>query len=135
MAEPDQSVIISVPTSWTPSMREVFAEEVIDFIQTRTESGLDINNKPFKAYADSYKDSTEFQLAGKGNTVDLQFTSDMLFSLEMLSQGRGFVRIGAGDQFANDKIAFNKAKGRQFLGVNSADRRKLINRVEAAFGV
>lgn len=136
MAEPDQSVIIRVPFLWGARARQVFAEEVIDFIQTRTDKGLDVNNRPFKGYSGNYVKTQDFQLAGKSkNDVNLQFTSDMLFSLELKSHGRGFVRIGASDSAANDKIAWNKRKGRTFLGVSDQDRLTLIRRVEGALGL
>ena len=128
MAEPKQDVIITIPGNISAADREVLGNEIARFIIERTRKGLDINNRPFKAYSESYKDSIDFDNAGKTNRVNLTLTGEMLNTVELLSHGLGFVKIGFDDSESNDKASFNRQNGRDFLGINQKDLNLLISK-------
>ena len=69
-------------------------EDLIDFIRDRTSKGLGKDNKPFPKYSKAYKESFEFKVAGKTNTVDLELTGEMMDSLIVLSVKKGEIEIG-----------------------------------------
>lgn len=135
MAEPDQSFIVRIPRNFKPEAREILAEEIIFLIRSRTKKGLNINNIPFHQYSTSYKDSIEFTATGKTSLVDLTLTDDMLSSLVVKSDGKGFIKIGLSDTFANDKASWNKRNGREFMGISAKDLGVLVNGVRSALGI
>lgn len=135
MAEPDQSFIVNVPSNFDKAARDVLADEIIDFVRRRTQRGLSINNTPFAPYSKSYTESIEFTATGKSSLVDLTLTEDMLGSLVVKSEGRGFIKIGMSDTFANDKAAWNRRNGRDFMGISAKDLRVLVESVRSALGI
>ena len=127
MAEPSQSVIINIPTGYSASQRNQIGKEIVRFIQSRTRKGLNIQNKPFKAYSQSYKDDLDFSNAGKSNTVNLTLTGEMLNTLTVLSTGLDFITVGFDDTDGNDKASFNRQNGRQFVGITPKDLNSILS--------
>lgn len=136
MAESQQKVTINISRELNAQQRIRFSELAIEKIQTRTRSGLDIEGVRFQQYSASYKDSIDFDIAGKTGTVNLEQTGDMLDSIELLGHGTGFVVLGyEAGTLANDKAAWAAASdngaSRRFLGLSEDDRAAIENTVKA----
>ncbi len=127
MAELSQSKVINIPTSFSGRKRKQIGDDVVDFIKSRTQSGLDVNNNFFSGY------SKEYSKAGK---VDLTDSEQMLNNLKLLSHGPGFVRIGFDSGIANDKASWNQnprgqksdSPARTFVGISTADLTRILDR-------
>lgn len=125
MAEPTQSKIIQIPDRYSGTQRKKIADEVIQFIKRRTQSGIDVNGNLFASYSKSYE---------KTGTVDLTVTEQMLNSLELLSHGKGFIRIGFGNRNANDKASWvqnprgqkSGTEPRLFVGISQAELNRIL---------
>lgn len=135
MPESQLKLRLLVPRDFNDDERRFTARLVIDFIQDRTDKGLDINNKKFPIYSDGYSKSLDFRLAGKSKTkVDLQQTGDTIHSIELITHGIGFITIGydPGSE-ENDKAQWLQAKdngvSRKFLGITDNDYKKIIDKV------
>lgn len=123
---------IDISKKYSPEERRAIASEIIDYIQERTESGKDKNNRNFKPYTKKYKEEK-----GQSN-VDLFFSGDMISEIEMLQNNSGRIRIGYdrdydgigkvegnilgtyGDENKKDK------KPRDFLGITQADLNRIL---------
>jgi hypothetical protein len=131
MAEKQQQIRISIPTDIDALGRAVLGRMIIDFIQDRTSKGKDISGANFARYSQSYKESADFETAGKSGLVNLQLTGDTLASIEVLSHAPGSVTLGfeAGTQ-ENDKAAWVSdnvgGPSRSFLGINAKDLQKVV---------
>lgn len=130
MAEPSQSRIIQIPERLSGRQRREVGQAVVDFIKRRTQSGLDVNNRLFASYSPNYD---------KTGTVNLTVSEQMLNSLELLSHGKGFIRIGFGNTTANNKAGYIQApRGqksgsavREFVGISQGDLNRIIDGVES----
>lgn len=129
MAEPSQAKIINIPNRFSARQRKQIGQDIIARIKERTSLGLDRNNRLFAGYSPNYE---------KSGTVNLRVSGDMLAGLEVLSHGRGFIRIGFASRRTNDKAAFIQApRGqkagnqpvREFVGISQAD----LNRILASY--
>jgi hypothetical protein len=61
-----------------PAVKSIFAQEAIQTIIDRTQSGVDKNGKKFKEYSETYTESSLFKTYGKSESpVDLLLTGDM----------------------------------------------------------
>lgn len=134
MAEPQLKRRLIVPRDFSSEERQLVGRLAIDFIQKRTDRGLDVNNSSFPSYSQSYKESDDFQIAGKSNRVNLKQSGDTLASIEVLSHGTGFVTIGyQSGSLENDKAVWlqrsDNGVSRKFLGLTDEDLNKIINRV------
>lgn len=123
---------IELDKSYGPSDREAIAQEIIDEIITRTENGLDADNKRFIGYSKSYAKEK-----GQSN-VDLTFSGEMLAEIRLLQNKSGKIRIGFDKSYdgigkvegnvlgtyGNDKPI---NKGRNFLGITDSDLRSILN--------
>ncbi len=127
-----QKIDISIPENIDKFNRQVLAEELIEYIRKRTESGKDKSGDRFAPYSKEYKNSLEFKIAGKTNKVDLKQTGDMLAAIELLNDTRGKLTIG----FRNGTLENDKADGhitgnigvkRDFLGFSGSETSKLKN--------
>lgn len=98
MATKHQFTDIKISPAYTDEERRAIARDLVKYIKDRTEDGKGPGGKPWSGeagkYSDEYKKSLEFKIAGKGSTVDLSLSGDMLDSLDLLSSQRGQVRIG-----------------------------------------
>lgn len=134
-------VDVAIPKRFGPTERLAIAQEVIDFIVTRTRAGKDIDGAAFPKYSQSYKGSLDFKIAGKGSRVDLTLTGEMLDSIKLISHSSGRVTVGfdRSDSKLNGKAEGNQLgtygsdtpnpkKARPFLGINKDDLQKIIKR-------
>lgn len=128
MAEPSQSKIIQIPEGYSGGQRKQIGEDIVRFIKRRTQSGIDINGNLFEGYSRFYD---------KSGTVDLTVTEQMLNSLELLSHGPGYVRIGFSNSRANDKArwsqspygeAAGKRPAREFVGISQSDLNLILEK-------
>lgn len=79
----------------SPDQKDEVADLIIERIVNRTDQGKDKNNRTFKEYSDSYKESLDFKIAGKkGKPVNLQLSGDMLAALSVLDKTSRSVTIG-----------------------------------------
>ena len=128
MAEPLQTKIINIPDRYNSAQRIRIAQDIIAWIRERTSSGLDVNNRAFAGYSSAYE---------KSGTVNLRLSGDMLAGLELLSHGKGFLRIGFTNADANDKAAYIQAprgekRGKQpkrtFVGISQGALNRILER-------
>ena len=144
-----QRARIPCPEDLTPSQREAYANELIDIIRNRSESGYGV--KPtgegdwrkyrFPGYSKSYTESLDFKIAGKSaGRVDLSLSGDMLAALDVLSTSPGSVMIGyengteendraEGNQKGSYGGSPNERKARAFLGATKAEQREALERI------
>lgn len=128
---------VKIDTSLKPKERLQLSEAIINYIQNRTQDGLDKNLEKFERYSASYA-------AYKGvgvNDVDLVFAGDMLSDLKVLSHKSGELTIGfeKGSQ-SNAKAEGNikgtygnsspVTKGRDFLGISQEEVDALMNNLD-----
>lgn len=138
MAEPVQKFTITVPRNFNVTQRRQIGDLAIETIQARTAKGNKLGGGKFKAYTQSYKDSKDFKTAGKTNTVNLELSSEMMNSIEILGQGVGFVTIGyEADTFSNDKASWliNSTAHtirRPFLGLSEIETKAIIAQVQSS---
>tara|TARA_B100001971_G_C18266422_1_gene593064 strand:+ start:1430 stop:1945 length:516 start_codon:yes stop_codon:yes gene_type:complete len=85
---------IDIPRDLTPRQRELLAEKIVRKIRERTKEGKSATGRPFKGYSKEYKESLDFKLAGKSDTVDLRSTGDMLSELDVLSINNRYIMVG-----------------------------------------
>lgn len=128
-----QKVTIDIPKGYDSEERRSIGVDIIDRIIDRTKSGKDKNGEDFTGYTPEYKKSFDFKLAGKGSTVNLTLSGEMLNSLEVLETSDGSITIGyrPNDKFNNDKAEGNilgsyggkpnPGKARDFLGATSIE--------------
>lgn len=126
MPEKQQKIRITIPSDIDALGRKVLAQMIIDFIQDRTSRGLDMNGDNFAPYSETYKDSKDFSVAGKSNTVNLRLTGDTMASIELLTDITGSVTLGfAPGTSENDKAAWvsdsDGGPARRFLGISAND--------------
>jgi len=134
-----QKFPVVISEKYTAEERRAIAAEIIQRITERTrDEGQDKNNQKFKGYSDSYKNSLDFKIAGKGK-VDLTLTGEMIDSIQLLKSVPGKIEIGykAGDEI-NGKVEGNilgtygnsKPVGppRDFLGLTQTDLREILRR-------
>ena len=135
MAE-QQKVTINIPKYLDEDDRASLAEDIIDYITTRTAKGYDKNNRKFKPYTKEY---AERKGVSRGD-VDLINSTDLLESILLLDSDTGMLVIGyaEGDEIngkAEGNITGsygqpdpNPAKARDYLGVSRRDLAELISR-------
>lgn len=132
MSEPQQYFIVNIDPRFDAGSRQLIGNDIVSFIEARTNQGLDRFNRPFKKYAESYINSLDFKLAGKTpQQVNLRLTGDMHASLRVLSHGPGFIKIGfPGMSDENDKAKWNAEKGRDLLGIMPKDLAYILRQYE-----
>lgn len=141
-----QKIVIEIPTDFDEEERSAIGKEIITFIQDRTASGLDKNNRRFPSYSKSYIESFEFKVAGKDKgEINLALSHDMMNALDVISTSRGKIVIGyeAGSDI-NDRVEGNRLgsyggnpnpkKARDFLGINKKDLSDILDNYEPAAG-
>jgi len=136
-----QKVSIEIPDDLKPKEREELAFAILEHIRERTASGTGLNSsgtrlKDFPKYSDSYKKSLDFKIAGKGGTVNLKLSGDMLDAMDLLRHKKGEITIGFERGPENDRAEGNilgsygglpnSAKARNFLGVTRAELKMIV---------
>jgi len=144
-----QKAVIRIPKEYGPMERRAISNKIIDLVVRRTQSGKDINNKPFPGYTGknkkagkysaAYTKSLDFKTGGKSKTkINLTLSEEMLNAIEPLSQRSGSVTIGipGDDKRNNGKAEGNQkgtygnkrpvTKGRKFIGISQNDLNKIL---------
>lgn len=129
-----QKITIQVDNRYSDSELRAIGTDIIDHIVDRTRNNnLDKDNRPLRAYSEEYKNSLEFNIAGKSaSDVNLTLTGEMLDSLEVLRVRKGAIEIGYRSGSINDKVEGNRIgsygqpngdprKARDFLGIHPTD--------------
>jgi hypothetical protein len=112
-------------------IREAFGQAVIDLMKERTERGVDIKGKPFKAYSPQYVKSLDFAAAGKSkNKINMTLSGDMLGLLDVVENKKSEIKIGWGSDETENAKAYNHNEGdtlpkRAFFGVTEKELQKL----------
>lgn len=122
---------IDLSRNYSPEERQAIAAEIIDFVVSRTENGLDKNNEKFVKYSKSYAKE-------KGQTnVDLTFSGEMLSAISLLQSKSGKLRIGYESDYEEiGRVTGNVlgtygnqkpvTKGRDFLGLTEKDLNRIL---------
>lgn len=139
---PQQKVEIAIPSDLPPAAREELGDLIIEHIVDRTQRGKDKNGKDFPAYSSSYVKSLDFKIAGKSRgKVDLQLSGDMLAAIQLLSSKKGKLTVGfergaeengraEGNILGSYGGSPNRSKARDFLGIEKAKLRELVEYVK-----
>lgn len=114
------------------SIRDSFAQDVIDHIVQRSQSGKSINNRGFKKYDEDYVESDTFRAYGKSTDVNMTLTGQMLDSVDVLESGGTSFKIGINDPSQAPK-AYNHQVGdtlpkREWFGVRDAELQSLADK-------
>ena len=123
---------IKIPIELSKATANQIAEDLIDFIIERTSTGKGKDGKSFPSYSKSYKESLDFKIAGKGSTVDLVLTGEMLDSLKVIKAESGEVIIGydsddevagrvEGNTIGSYGGSAKKSRARNFLGLSDKE--------------
>lgn len=136
-----QRIRVEIPKDLRPVERVAVANEIIEFIINRTQSGKDKDNNDFPGYTKGYKKSLNFKNAGKGSTPNLRLTGEMLNTMELISHKSGSLLIGydRNDSDLNGKVEGNRIgsygqddpdpdKARDFLGITESDLNKILEK-------
>ena len=96
MAAQLQQLTVTIPKGYDSPTRRAIAQDIIDFIvrRTRQGKGKDGQSFPGSTYSKEYRESLEFRIAGKGSTVDLTLTGEMLNSIEIITTTATSITIG-----------------------------------------
>jgi len=125
--------------------KDEVADLIIERIVNRTDQGKDKQGKRFPGYSKSYKESLDFKVAGKGKTVDLQLSGDMLAALAHLKKHDTNRSIVVGFENGSEENAkadgnirgtYGKPtpdpkKARDFLGITETELSKIVKFVKA----
>jgi len=106
--------------------------QLLDIIRTKTQKGIDFQNKPFAPYSEGYLKKLEKE--GKPTNVDLWYTGKMLGSLTpseaIKKTGKYKITLGFARAEERNKALWNQVLGtpkREFFGFNSTTE-KIINK-------
>lgn len=137
-----QKVTLEIPDDLKPKEREDLAFAILEHIRERTASGTGLNSagtrlKDFPKYSKSYIKSLDFRIAGKGSTVNLTLSGDMLDAMDLLKHKKGELTIGfergseenaraEGNILGSYGGAPNAAKARNFLGVTRSELKMIV---------
>lgn len=133
---PQMKTVISVPKGLDEEERIAIAEDIVEFIITRTGAGLDRYNRKFKKYSKEYAR----EKGVSPGDVDLIVSGDLLDSLLLLDHSRGEIVIGyEEDDEINGKAEGNitgsygqpepnPRKARDYLGISTRDLAAIIAR-------
>lgn len=113
-----------------PVIRRQIAEDLIEKIEKRTNSGIGVNGTGKEVelkspYSEMYANSDEFKAFGKKkNKVNMKLTGSMMASLNMVNENSKYIEIGIDNEEAPK--AYNHMVGdtlpkRPFLGLTSKD--------------
>ena len=113
--------------------RQLLGQLIIERIQERSESGRDIDGRRFSRYSRDYVDY--LREIGADSGLDLTLTGEMLNSIQILSEGEGFIEIGLEPgSFAARKATYNQGgnpriPSRPFMGIRDSEASSLENEV------
>ena len=127
----------------TKDQRDKLGELIIERIYERTTvENKSYTGRSFPKYSESYKKSLDFKVAGKSaSDINLELSGDMLAALRVLSDSKNQITVGfdadtdenaraEGNILGSYGGAPNPKKARDFLGINSTELKKLVQRVK-----
>ena len=98
--------------------------QLVDIIRTKTQKGIDFNDRPFAPYSSGYL--KKLNREGKSTNVDLFYTGRMLGSLtpsgSVKKTGKHKVSVNFTNSQMRQRAVFNQVLGktkREFFGFNS----------------
>lgn len=134
--------VVKIPAAYSARERRAIASDILDYIRERTADGKGKDGKSWSGaagkYSKSYKQSLQYQIAGKGNKVDLKLTGDMLETMRLIEDDKGAIKIGfdegdaeAGKAEGNIRGSYgqptgNKSKARDFLALSREEIKKIL---------
>jgi len=129
-----QKIEVEIPDKYKPAEREIIAEEILEFIRSRTEKGISKTNRAFPPLSKEYK--AKKQAYGAKGIPDLTLTGDMMISMDLLKSNKGKLTIGfergsEENAKADGHITGNVGKKRDFLGIYKKDVNAIIRQLEA----
>lgn len=149
----EKNIYFTVPISkkYSEDERSAIAQDIIDFVVSRTKKGIDKDGGKLPAYSGQkkkgkysqpYVDSTNFKAAGKSaSKLNLTLSGDMLAAMRELTNKStsGKLAIGysksdpeAGRVEGNVLGTYGKSKpvteGRDFLGISQKDLDRILKK-------
>ena len=137
--EIDASELLGVDLSKDPLLAQSIGQAVVDYMRERTLSGKDAFGESFATYSKSYKQSQDYQFAGKSSKVNMKLRGFMLTSMDF-EESSGVYRFGFDDPEENAK-AYGHMTGmeghkhlqgktpvRFFFGISEDDFKQEIER-------
>jgi hypothetical protein len=144
MAKQQKIEIANLSKEYSTEELNAIGQDFIDYIIKRTQDGKGVNGNKWKGskaneYSKAYRNSLDFKIGGKGSTVNLELSGDMLSMLEVLSVKKGKIVIGyEDDDKLNGKVEGNRIgsygrdpnpkKARDFLEIGSKDRSQILSK-------
>jgi len=143
-----QRIKIPVRKDLSKIQRKAVGLEIIQHIRKRTSEGRDKHGNPWKGkageYSKSYRNSLDFKIAkGGSSTVNLELSSEMMNSIEILSNKKGELTIGfdKNNSELNGKVEGNRlgtygnsspirGKKRDFLGIERAKLKEIQDKYD-----
>ena len=93
--------------------------QLVDRIRTKTQKGIDFNDRPFAPYSEGYL--KRLNREGKKTAVDLFYTGRMLGSLGTKKTGKYKISLGFNNAEMRQRALFNQVLNepkREFFGFN-----------------
>jgi len=94
--------------------------QLLDIIRTKTQKGIDFNDRPFAPYSEGYL--RRLNREGKKTAVDLFYTGRMLGSLGTKKTGKYKISLGFNNAEMRQRALFNQVLNepkREFFGFNN----------------
>ena len=94
--------------------------QLVDIIRTKTQKGIDFNDRPFAPYSSGYL--KKLNREGKSTNVDLFYSGRMLGSLTSKKTGKHKVSLGFSNAQMLKRALFNQVLNdpkREFFGFNN----------------
>lgn len=136
----DAEELLGVDLSKDPLLAQSIGQAVVDFMRERTQKdSVDRNGDKFAPYSKSYKNSEDYEAAGKTSKVDMTLRGFMLNSLDFEASGSSF-RFGFDDPdeevkayghmtgMEGHKHLDGKTPRREFFGISNEDFVELVQR-------
>lgn len=132
----DLKELFGTSLSGSQALKEAIAQDIIDLIVERTESGKSVTGGNLKKpYSKQYQESLEFEVFGKeANEVNMKLTGNMLGTLDVLENSGSKIKIGWNDGTESAK-AYNHNVGdtvpkRPFFGINQTELNQIKKKYE-----
>ena len=143
MATKWQRIRIPLPTPIKDKEAQAeIGDLIVERIVERTDKGVAADGRPFPKYSKGYMESLDFANAGKGSTVNLQLSGDMLAALRVLSSTKNWIEVGF-DKGSNENAKAdgnirgtygsptpNPKKARNFLGISDKELTRIVKYVK-----
>lgn len=138
MGAKHQFIEIELPEGYSQDERQAIAQDLIDYVVERSQSGKGKGGKEFAPYSDAYVNSLDFKIAGKSkNDVNMTLSGDMLADIKLLDMKRTKLVVGFENGTESNAKADGNIRGtygqpksigpkRDFLGVTQKEVNKIL---------